>query len=217
MSLTQLISKSLRNGSNVFDTLMIEFQSHFERGATSISELRSKVSTKERGDLWEEFCCLYLVHVKGYDNVWMLKDVPEDILIRMNLGRRDIGIDIIVQKGDTLSCVQCKYRKNGGMGYKRKGSVSWKELSTFYALASRTGPWHRYIVMTNCSYISHNGLKGEKDRSICKRSFQSITFDQWRSMIGYTGRTLIDTPTLTVLPIEQVREARLKYLERFNK
>jgi predicted helicase len=43
----------------------------------------------------------------GYENVWRLEDVPESILEKLSLKRRDMGIDIICQNGDAFSAVQC--------------------------------------------------------------------------------------------------------------
>lgn len=214
--ISKVISKSLNTNSNTFDLLMQEMQSMIEAPAHSISDLKRQVSTKIKGDLWEEFCVLYLLKIKGFDLAWRLKDVPSSVREVLSLGTKDIGIDIVAQKGSLYYAVQCKYKKNSGIGYKGKGNVGWKELSTFYALCARTGPWEKHIVMTNCNYVSHMGTKSEKDWSICKKSFEGIHIDQWRNMIGAVGNKLDTATTISTPSIEQLRDARLKYLERFN-
>lgn len=237
--ISKAISKSLGTSNNIFDLLMEEFSTYFESPSHTVSDLKRSMSKKKRGDLWEELCVLYLLKVKGYENAWRLKDVPKEILIQQRLGIKDIGIDLVASKryGNTIYwySIQCKYKANGGVGYnpntkgyKSKGSVGWKELSTFYALCARTGPWQKHIVMCNCDYVSHMGTKSEKDLSICKKSFQAITKDQWREMIGDTGRSLTssnDIPATSSIQSasqqdapsqEQMREARLKFLERFQ-
>ena len=223
MSISLLISKSLYKSiisrENVFDILVNEIQNATNSPVHSISDLKRQRSTKVKGDLWEELCVLYLLHVKSFDHVWRLKDIPASIRGSLSLGTRDIGIDIVAQKGSLFTAVQCKFKKNGGVGHnpnsKCKRNVGWKELSTFYSLCARTGPWYKHLVMTNCHYVSHMGTKSDKDWSICMKSFQNITSDQWRSMIGSTGITLsssVNTPS--PMSPEDMRQARLRFFER---
>jgi hypothetical protein len=165
--------------------------------------MRTRDNKKIRGDIFEEFSVLYL-RAAGYENVWRLEDVPEDILTSLSLKRTDMGIDIVCQKGGVFSAVQCKYKTPTG----RKMGITWKILSTFYALCMRSGPWDKYIVMTNCNFVSHAGKKTEKDVSLSLHAFQSITQEQWLAMCGSVG-TALPTTGGPLTP-EQLREARLK-------
>jgi len=116
-----------------------------------------------------------------------------------------MGIDIVCQKGSSFSAVQCKYKAPNG----KKMGLSWKTLSTFYALCMRSGPWDNYIVMTNCNYTYHVGKKSEKDITISLHAFESITTEQWTNMCGLTGQSLCyEKP---ILSQEELREARLKH------
>jgi HJR/Mrr/RecB family endonuclease len=108
------------------------------------------------GDIFEVFCVLYLKYVKDFTNVWLLKDVPVYLLEKLTMKRQDMGIDIVVENMGLFMAVQCKYKKH--ISYK-KNVLSWKTLSTFYALCLRTGPWEKYIIMTNCDYTRHQGKK----------------------------------------------------------
>jgi hypothetical protein len=96
--------------------------------------------------------------------------------------------------------VQCKYKKHSNA---RKNSVSWKSLSTFYALCSRTGKetenenqherrreWNKYIIMTNCDFARHEGERTDKDLSICIGTFRKISLDEWTLMCDLTGHTV---------------------------
>lgn len=195
---------------NIFDVFIGKCKAYLDSPAHNLVDLRKKTSTTIKGNLFEEFCVLYLKNVRHMKNVWRLPDVPEDILISLKLKRRDIGIDIIAENNGLYHAVQCKFKTPKGVS---KISVGWKELSTFYSLCARTGPWEKHIVMTTASYIRHMGLKGEKDLSICLKSFQNITREQWLSMSGSQGRTLESTSTTTI-SIDQMREARLKYLSK---
>ena len=83
-----------------------------------------------------------------------------------------MGIDIVCMSKGKYTAVQCKYKKHTSI---KKNIVTWKQLSTFYALVLRTGPWEKYVVMTNCEYVRHMGKKTPKDLSICLRTFRKIT------------------------------------------
>jgi predicted helicase len=169
--------------------------------------MRARDNKKRRGDIFEEFCILYLQHVCGYEKVWLLADVPEEILVKLSMKRRDMGIDIVVEHEGNYMAVQCKYKKHT----ERKNSVSWTALSTFYALCLRTGPWHKYIVMTTADFARHEGKRTEKDVSICLGTFRGISQDHWVKICGMEGHLLAESTNLLVkrLSPEELRAARL--------
>jgi hypothetical protein len=193
----------LRGGG--FDDFLVECQKWYSAPAHTFTEMRTRDNKKIRGDVFEEFCVLYLRHVSGYTQVWLLKDVPEEILTTLSLKRPDVGIDILCERNGKYSAVQCKYKKP--VGHKSKTMVTWKQLSTFYALVLRTGPWEKYIVMTNCDYVRHMGKKTPKDLSICLARFRKITKEQWTLMCGLEGNML--EPAAKMLTLEEVRAIRL--------
>lgn len=180
----------LRSPNNLFDEFIIECQKWYEKPAHTLVELRMRDNKKIKGDIFEKFCLLYLKYIKGYKNVWLLKDVPQTVLDKLKMIRRDMGIDIIAENDtDLYSAIQCKYKKGGGF---RKNILSWKSLSTFYGLCLRTGPWDKYIVMTNCIYTRFQGEKTIKDISYCLKTFQSISKDEWLLMCNTLGHKLSD-------------------------
>lgn len=197
----------LRGPPVLFDEFIKECQKWYEQPAHTFTEMRTRDNKKIRGDIFEEFCVLYLRHVRGYDQVWRLADVPDDILAALSLKRPDMGIDIICEKAGKYTAVQCKYKKH--TGYRSKTIVTWKQLSTFYALVLRTGPWEKYVVMTNCDYVRHMGKKTEKDLSICLKRFQQITKEQWTQMCGLDGHTIAENPKTAVLGLDELRAARI--------
>lgn len=195
----------MRSPLNLFDEFIAECQKWYEQPAHTFTEMRTRDNKKIRGDIFEEFCVLYLKHARGYSQVWRLQDVPDDILGGLGLKRPDVGIDIVCEKDGKYSAVQCKYKKH--TGYKSKTIVTWKQLSTFYALVLRTGPWDKYIVMTNCDYVRHMGKKTPKDLSICLKTFQNVTKEQWIQMCGVKGNVVAEeTKPMT---LEELRMARL--------
>ena len=179
----------LRSPLNLFDEFLIECQKWYDTPAHSLTEMRTRNNKNIRGDIFEMFCVLYLTHVKQYPNVWRLEDVPSDLLLKLKLKRRDMGIDIIVEdklETNKYYAVQCKYKKR----VQRMNMVTWKSLSTFYAMCLRTGPWDKYIVMTNCDGIKHEGVRTSKDISICYNTFRNITKEDWTKMCEIHGSTI---------------------------
>jgi hypothetical protein len=204
----------VRSPPNLFDAFLEECQRWYEQPAHSLQEMRVRNNKKIRGDLFEWFSVLYLKHVKGYRHVWRLEDVPDVILGGLSLKRPDMGIDIICERDGKYTAVQCKYKKHRTM---TKNIVTWNQLSTFYALCLRTGPWESYVVMTNCEYVRHMGKKTKKDISICLRTLRGITKEEWVAMCGLQGVRLTP-PVLAEKPKtqEDLRAARLAFYDRKN-
>ena len=185
----------LRSPLNLFDEFIIECQKIYEEPAHNFIEMRKRNNKKIRGDIFEEFCVLYLKHIKKYLNVWLLKYAPKQILEDLKMKRRDMGIDIIAQtiEGNYIA-IQCKYKKHTSI---KKNILSWRELSTFYALCLRTGPWEKYIIMTNCVYTRHQGIKTNKDISICLKTLQNITKNEWLQMCEQISYTISNNEEIT--------------------
>jgi len=200
----------LKSPNNLFDEFILECQKWYDAPAHSFSEMRMRDNKKIRGDMFEEFCVLYLKFVKGYKNVWLLKDVPVEILAKVHVARRDMGIDIIVEtEAETFIAVQSKYKKHTSF---KQNILSWKSLSTFYALCLRTGPWEKYIVMTNCVYTRHQGKKTKQDVSICLKTLQNITKDEWLAMCNATGyKTGSEEKEEKVMSKEELRAIRASF------
>lgn len=207
-----ILLRGLPVGSTLFDEFVKECQKWYEQPAHSFTEMRTRDNKKIRGDIFEEFSVLYLKHVLKYNQVWRLEDVPDDVLGGLGLKRQDMGIDIVCEQNGKYSAVQCKYKKH--TGYKSKQTVTWKQLSTFYALVLRTGPWEKYIVTTNCDYVRHMGRKTPKDLSICLRRLQGITLGEWTEMCEIQGNVVSDRPIAAKNPT--MEELRLIRLARFT-
>ena len=199
----------LRDPVNLFDEFMTECQKWYEQPAHSFVEMRTRDNKKIRGDIFEDFSVLYLKHVRKYDQVWRLQDVPTEVLDQLGLKRQDVGIDIIAEKAGKYSAVQCKYKKHRSV---KKNILTWKALSTFYALCLRTGPWEKYIVMTNCEYARHEGKKSYKDLSICLRTFQKTSKNDWFNMCEREAKPISEEP-VKKLTAEEIRLARLAYFQ----
>lgn len=195
----------LRSPQNLFDEFQAECQKWYEQPAHTFTEMRTRDNKKIRGDIFEDFTVLFLKHARNFDEVWRLGDVPEEILDKLGLKRnQDMGIDIVAKKSGKYYAVQCKYKKHTSF---KKNILTWKHLSTFYALCLRTGPWEKYIVVTNCEYTRHAGKKNEKDVSICLKTLQGITKEQWTRMCELEGHML--TESSNPKNLQELRALRL--------
>ena len=200
----------LSSPRNLWDAFETECQKFYNEPAHSLTDMRTRDNKKVRGDIFEDFCVVYLCKVAGYDNAWRLPDVPVDVLEKLGMKRQDFGIDLIVEKVGKYSAVQCKYKKHVSS---KINMVTWKALSTFYALCLRTGPWDKYIVMTNCSYVRHQGKKNAKDLTIGLKKLQSITKSQWTAMCDLEENVMTEEIVEKPKTPDELRAARLRFYE----
>jgi hypothetical protein len=207
-----IIFKSLNN-TDIWNEICEGIRIHFEKSSSSMLELRRR-TTRNKGLLFEHFCKLYLTHnYKYYKDVWLLSEVPEQVLVKLGMKGRDYGIDIVaLGHNNQYYAIQCKYRV-GRSG--KKNILSWRECSTFFALCSKTGPWCKQIVMTNADYIHRAGHKiVGTDLSICYKTFQNTDRLVWTEMCGMKGYTLNDVnenkKVDTEEKVEEVKESEIK-------
>ena len=68
--------------------------------------------------------------------------------------------------------------------------------------------------MTNCEYTLRQWKKTSKDISICLKTFQNISKDNWLKMCCKTGNTLDnsnDIENKNVASLQELRNLRIKY------
>ncbi len=180
---------------NIFDSYIEKCQQSYNQPCTTITQLKQKSNTKVKGDLFEHFCLKYLQVCYGLPEVWLLKDLPSSERTKLSIPSSDCGIDIIGKSQDRYYAIQAKFRKPSA--YQAKKCIGWKDLSTFFALVSRSGPWHKQIVMTNADWVRRVGTKSDKDVSICLGTFRSISDDEWLLIANMVGTTFTGTVTTT--------------------
>jgi len=203
-----LIHKNMYTNDNKFDVLVQNIESHIEgTSATNMIELKEKTKNKKKkGDLFESFCFLYLQKILQHDEVWFYKDFPSELKTQFHLTKNDYGIDLISKKGEGYYAIQCKYRKPQDMVQ----TISWKSLSTFYAMVSKSGPWIKHITMTNVNGCRHIGEKTEKDWSICIGTFRGMKHFDWLTMID-AGSESTPVKTNKGLNKNELRDKRLEF------
>ena len=190
------VRRALSNSTiSPFQALESVFLAYFDKPTSNILELRKR-NNKNKGTVFEVFCCMYL-EARGYE-CWMLSDTPEHILKYVGLTKKDIGIDLICRikvpnRDDRIEnyfyfCVQVKYRKptKDYLG-RTVHRVSWKDISTFLSIAGRSGGsygWKKHIIMTNADNVCWKGNKGKKDYTIAKKSFENCQRELWYKIAG---------------------------------
>jgi len=203
-----LIGKSANANKNKFDVLMLDIENYIEGGvAHNMAQLKEKANNKKKkGDLFESFCYLYLKHILEHDEVWLYKGFPKELKEKFHLTKNDYGIDLISKKGDGYYAIQCKYRRPQD----KSQVISWKSLSTFYAMVAKSGPWVKHITMTNVNGCRHIGEKTDKDLSICIGTFRNINPFSWLKMCNGAQTTApIQLPDRELL-----RNKRLEFIDK---
>ena len=132
----QWIRSALSGSKNVFESVLDQFRIYLDKPVGSITEFKRR-TTKNKGDLFEHFSLLYLQALGIYQNVWLLKDIPESILTELHLTRADRGIDLVASDRTGYIAIQCKLRLTPSRNKygQRQHVVTWKELglSSFIA------------------------------------------------------------------------------------
>lgn len=217
-----LLLSSGRDINTIFDKIMQGAGDHYNAPTHTIQDMRLRNSNRGKGQFWELFCKDWLITSGKYINVWLLNEVPPDILLAFCLKKPtvepppslsesnvhdvrtvkkahsqstpDNGIDIVAQTSTGYIAIQCKFRS-------KEKSVDWKSLSTFVGLCALAGripgspQWEKHIVMTNCKSVTRKIARGPKDTSICHGTFAGTQREHWMKIAGtYNPRRLDDSP-----------------------
>lgn len=208
---TEINREFNRGDENLFDKFIGIAERFYNKPVSTIADLKKR-NNKLKGDFFEHFCLKYLKECYGLSQVWLYKDLPIDIRNKLNLTKRDMGIDLIgIDDNGEYYAVQAKWRKLG----KRKVCIPWKHLSTFYALATRSGPYKKYIVITNAHYVKKVG-NNPKDETICLSKLRKITREQWMKIGNIKENKVVLDPFTKSgeMNLDYLRNKRLAY---FNK
>lgn len=175
----ELVAESTEN---IFGRFMQATEDHINTQVTDLAGMKLRDNKRRKGLYWEVFCRDWLLARGTYTHVWLLNEVPEDVVVYLKLGQAgrkilDNGIDLVAANPAGFSAIQCKWR-----GTKQR--VDWKSLSTFVGLCAVTGPWLEHVVMTNCKSVTRKIPRGPKDKSICWASFNSTPLEVWLKMAG---------------------------------
>lgn len=189
------------SSSDLFGRVIDHCLVELSKPCHNLASLKQR-NTTSKGSLWEEFCRGYLLAVYQCPAVYRFEECPDSLKQQFHLGSRDMGIDLIAQmpspssveqKEPMYAAVQCKFRKPSTNKKRPKTLVSWKDLSTFLSLASRTGPWCRHIVMTNGHGVAWQGRKHAMDQVIAMQTFQNMSRSDWTQMLRLDESVPVET------------------------
>lgn len=215
--ITNCIKASLsKYESNIFEDLCTLFKTCIEKPCNNITELKKRTE-KAKGTCFEVFCVMYLKQ-KGYE-CWMLNDLPDDLRKSFNLGKQDVGIDLIAKKNNFYYPVQCKFRKpTKDFKGRQVHRVTWRDLSTFLSLCVRTGDkqgWKKHIIMTNADYCCWKGKKSEKDFTIGKKTLMNLERTFWYEMV-YGQSEKVEIKVENKIIKENSRDLRQAWLDKLT-
>lgn len=216
--------------ASLFDKFIKEILSYHDTPANTLSELNRKFRrNKFKGPLFEEFSKKYFKYLYQADFIWLLSEIPADVLKDLNLTRRDFGIDLVMKKNGKFYPIQCKLKSPKKLSREKEKkyhylNVTWKDLSTFYALCNRTGPeggWEKLIVFTNTQYINRKGRKDDNDKSICYGTLNKLREEDFKKLLGEkednknTGQYVNNYNNININVLLNEEEIRKKRLEFF--
>src|SRR3989344_7189644 len=132
-------------------------------------ELANLSGDKEKGDLFELFCQVYLKVIykkQAFKSIQLFKDIDTTTLAKLNLRLgKDYGIDIVVTTDlGELWAIQVKFRQSG--------QLTWTELSTFRASSEKA---NFTLVMSNVSKVNHPHNILNNFSSILRNEFEALT------------------------------------------
>jgi len=216
----------------VFAALDDVFQASFHKPSANMTELKRN-NTKTKGTLFEIFCKLYLT-MRGYADVWLLQEIPPEVIAYCKMKTFDVGIDLVarvkIPDRETNSvedyfyfAIQAKYRSPSKDSQGRTvHRVNWRDLSTFIALTTTKGPpggWKSKIVMTNADNVVWRGNKPVDFKTYAKGTFNKILREDWLKFIGSHGYSLMEETQRQETQKQQkedVRNLREAWLQRLN-
>lgn len=128
------------------------------KNVQSWTELYDELCKKnnDTGRLFEEFCKYYFVTEPSvcleYKNIWLFNEAPRKVKEKLNLGKIDHGIDLILEgKEGYLTVVQCKFRSN------QSSFITWSKdkLANLFAEGEKAD---FLMVFTNASGLDKYSL-----------------------------------------------------------
>ena len=116
----------------------------------------------DTGKLFEIFCKHYYRTDPSvcleYKNVWLFSEIPYEIKEKLNLGKIDHGVDLVLEdQSGAFSVVQCKFRSDQNSG------LSWSkdDITNLFAEGDRAD---NFIIFTNASKIDKHSLAKKPGR-----------------------------------------------------
>jgi predicted helicase len=131
------------------------------------------LNKKEKGDAFELLAKLYFKlspKYNFYDEVWMLSEVPVNVIEELGIPSHDLGIDLIAKSGKEYHAIQCKYHSD------KNQSVTFKEVSTFISLLESNSKFTQGYICSSADITSRNYNK------LNTKPINLILSDSWQEL-----------------------------------
>ncbi len=131
------------------------------------------LNKKQKGDAFELLTKLYFKlspKYNFYDEVWMLSEVPTNVLEELRIPSHDLGIDLIAKTGKEYHAIQCKYHSDYSQ------SVTFKEVSTFISLLESNKKLTQGYICSTADLTSRNYNK------LNTKPINLILSDSWQEL-----------------------------------
>ncbi len=150
------------------------------------SQIEKVDSTKEKGDIFEEFVYVYFTLNKNLyqiSEIFMEKDIPSEYREKYELEIRDSGVDgLIILNDGKAAAYQVKFRKN-------RAKPSYEELTKFWAEA-RHADYHYTIA--NSYSLSKLCEKNKKHLAILVDEFEQLDGSFFDEFYHYVNEEKIE-------------------------
>ena len=176
---------------------------------TSVLETLNK---KEKGNAFELLTKLYFKlspKYSFYDEVWMLSDVPTQVIEELGIPSHDLGIDLIAKSGHEYHAIQCKYHSD------KKQSVTFKEVSTFISLLESTTKFTQGYICSSADFTSknYNKLKTKPINLVLSDSWQELEQEFFENARNYLAKKKVSL--VPFKPRDHQKKALSEALEYF--
>ena len=212
-ALSQILAKDEKSIFKLLVRAMEDFHGTFPNKTITMREFKLHDNKSLKGRTWEVFTREWLIASQvnkkpKYVNVWLLSDVPQDVLVLCGITKIDSGIDIVAEletaelaafydpKKHSTPCyskyiaVQCKFRSPDKLG--RTKRLPWESLGTSVGLCALTGPWAKGIIVTNAPGLGRKDVPvNGRFTTLAYKTFDSADRDTWLRICGiYNPRRL---------------------------
>ena len=144
----------------------------------AIKELHEKSKHSSDGTWLESLTQQVAPHIKDWDvsHCWSWKDWPQRNELAPDVGSRDIGIDLVAQRGSDgkLIAIQCKSRRLDEEG--KGSSIGLEEIGKFVT-ASKSEMWAERWLITNGNVSIASGARSalsmDRDNTILEKNLAS--------------------------------------------
>ena len=181
---------------------------------TELSKYNIHKEDTSAGKIFEVFTKYYFLtapeHIGQYEKVWLYDDIPLKVKEKLDLGKVEHGIDLLLKSSsEEYIAVQCKFKNN------ESSKLSWSsdKIANLFAYCPKADG---YIVFSNCADID----------DVSKSRHDNFTFISIGDLLETEPSTFKNITSLLndekpkakqhFIPKEHQREAIDKCVQRFN-